>query len=217
MNKQKPIFVFLIKWTLIFSLLFSLPFATGGDKYYSSFFYSFCTSNFTQSNVQWEHEPSGRKFKDITLKVTEIGGQGRMASNDFASSRDGLLPTVLIIALILATPMGFMRKLWMLLAGVVLIHLYIYLRMLLRISQWTAVTATGDFDTPYFWIFENNMGYRYLIPILLWGLLVIAFNFKALKKSKFSLVKLVNEGLEKEIETKKNAPKKKVRRRKVGK
>ncbi|MCK9588087.1 MAG: hypothetical protein WC076_07265 [Terrimicrobiaceae bacterium] len=112
----------------------------------------------------------------------KIDRQGRYPATVLQSDTRALAwtPTALLVALILATPLTWKRKLWALALGLLVIHAYILLITALwiinRSTEVALVTLTGwqkDFAEALEYTFVEQLGISFVIPVLLWFLVML--------------------------------------------
>ncbi len=113
-----------------------------------------------------------------TRKPLHPNGYMRIKKTCTSSRYGGYIPTILVIALILATPISWLRRAWTLLWGMGLVHTFIAFRLLVKIFY----LLSGDPEVPLFvlnpfWetvlnfaydIFVFRLGSSFVIPIFIW-------------------------------------------------
>jgi hypothetical protein len=117
------------------------------------------------------------RLLDSTLRLGNVETRGVLAQ-DFSARYHGYAPTRLMLSLILASPIPWSRRIWALLWGTALIHVWIVFELSLMILD----GYTGDHGAAMFtynptimknvkWIFHvavETIVPRYVIPSLLW-------------------------------------------------
>jgi hypothetical protein len=179
---------FALRFIVIFGLLIA-PWP-GLNQAYSRYFQSF---------GQWSFDAtgdSGRKviFAPASGEVPELDTRVTLENTALASSsgqvegrRTGLntrsigwVPTALTIALVLATPIPWGRRLGALAAGLVLIHLFIYVSLLSWV--WNESTELSLLSLSNFWKqaldelnyeLMNQLGISFSVPVVIW--VIVAF------------------------------------------
>ncbi len=133
------------------------------------------------------------EYRDVTLVLVnqealdakEIDHKKKVPLTVIAiSSRDtGYISAVLLIALALATPIGWMRKGLTLLWGIIFVHLFIIFKVAILLlfifcnNERLAVMFVSPFwqsvlDAAHE-IFVGNMGVSYVVPVFIW--ILVAF------------------------------------------
>ena len=93
-------------------------------------------------------------------------------------------PTVMLIALILATPLAWRRKLWSLLFGLLLIHMFILMRVSLTalVNGFAADKVYAIVHPGAFWggvlsktetLFSDDPTVSYVVPVCVWFLVTL--------------------------------------------
>ena len=120
---------------------------------------------------------------DISMNVgdrTMVRKNGTLptVNQTFSSRYIAYLPTAFLMALILATPLPWRRRLWSFLIGFVLIHLFIAAEIFLMIlylfnhTEWLSLFKLGSFGVKILdalWnIFIYQIAARFFIPVMIW-------------------------------------------------
>jgi hypothetical protein len=110
----------------------------------------------------------------ITLENTALlgsDGKGAAKSVEVDSRSIGWVPTALTMALVLATPIPWKRRLAAFAGGIVLIHLFIYFTVQSWVWNASAMTlsafwqrAAGELN----YALMNQMGASFTVPVLVW-------------------------------------------------
>ncbi len=97
----------------------------------------------------------------------------------------GYTPTALLVALILSTPVSWLRRFVYLLAGLVVVHAFVVLRMTLMVAErgFADVNEKYRLFTPGpFWtrvlngareVFCDDPTFHYVIPVILWAFTLV--------------------------------------------
>ena len=99
-------------------------------------------------------------------------------NQEFSTRYMGYMPTVLMIALVVATPLPWRRRAWALLWGLFFTHLFIASIILLMIlnlynhTDWLTLLQLPSFLLPILkatWdIFIYQVAARFFVPVLIW-------------------------------------------------
>ena len=129
--------------------------------------------------------PGPEEEKDTLLLLQNSKTLGQIGFQRTGSRLMGYTPTALLIALILATPIPWRRRLVTLIAGLVVVHAFVVLRMTLMVASRGFADVNEKFRlfTPStLWtqvlngareVFCDNPTFHYVIPVVLWGFLLV--------------------------------------------
>jgi len=136
MFKSKPILSFGLSCVGIYLLFILVGNYTGLGKKYGDFLRSKGSSTFTNSDFKVRFKKNKAEKFDTKIELTDKqkGIQSACAFNTWIA---GYLPTALLLTLILATPatiLSIKRKLILLLLGFILITVYVFVGMRIKIA-----------------------------------------------------------------------------------
>lgn len=132
--------------------------------------------------------PTGEGEKDTLLLLQNRQKPGELGFLRSGSRLMGYAPTVLLISLVLVTPVGWMRRAFLLIAGLVLLHAFIAFRL------WIFVLHGGLADPAKKWhlyspsafwsdairradnVLVDDPTFNYVIPIVMWIILLIVLS-----------------------------------------
>jgi len=118
--------------------------------------------------------PRGIEDTVLSIRIAETGqpqARARGGSFRFSSLRVGFQPTVLLVALVFATPVEVRRRAWALLAGLIIVHVSVLARLAAyfilapeapRGTFWTKALGWCVFDL--LWGFPVP----WLVPVVIW-------------------------------------------------
>lgn len=133
MLKSKPILRFGLTCIGFYLLFILLGNYTGLGKKYGDILRSRASATFTNSDFKVRFKKNKAEKFDTKIELTDKK-KGIQSACSFNTWMAGYLPTVLICALILATPMlTIKRKLILLAIGLLLITIYIFIGMKIKI------------------------------------------------------------------------------------
>jgi len=138
MSPRKPIAAFFLKVILFYALLM-IPWPGVREGY--GYVYRACGNTFFRSfgsagRVYFapiSPVPEGKDAKDTSVTLENIKTRGARGTMDMNSRLMGYLPTAFAAALILATPVPWLRRLWALLWGVLLMSGFAGFELALRL------------------------------------------------------------------------------------
>ena len=176
---------FLLRFLVIFGLLI-VPWP-GLNQAYSQYFQSlgqmvFNPAGETKRMVVFSPASGKIPGMDTRLALENAGladasGRGPVRSTEIDARSIGWVPTALTMALVLATPIPWTRRLLALAGGVVLIHLFIFFTLqawiwnyspdvsLLTLSQWQQ-RVVGELN----YALMNQLGISFTVPVVIWTL-----------------------------------------------
>ncbi len=186
---RDPITLFALRFALIFGLLI-LPWPGWNDIYgnyfrgFSQLFFSGDEGKCAVVFSSYDGAPDSPALDtQITLANRDLldsTGKGPMKRTELNTRSIGWVPTALTIALIVATPIRWGRRIRALAAGLILVHGFILFSLqawiwnnssdlsLLKISNfWKAVADDLDYTL------INQMGPSFAVPVLIW--IVVTF------------------------------------------
>jgi hypothetical protein len=108
---------------------------------------------------------------DDTFILVRQGTSTNWTSTKVSSWHLGFLSTSLLVALTLATPLGWRRRVWASVGGVVVLHAFVLVR--LSVNVLAARIHTGDTFWGRVWLVNvTNIGVGYpvscFVPVLIW-------------------------------------------------
>jgi hypothetical protein len=174
----------LLRFSLIFCLLI-VPWP-GFNELYGAYFRAFGTFVFTRDNsprlVVFDRQILVHDFSVLNTHVilgnranVDSDGRGLTKQTSLDTRSIGWVPTALTISLISATPIPWRRKIWALLAGLVLVHLLIIFT--LETWIWSESSSLSLLDLTPFWqrvvddlryTFLTQLGVSFSAPVLIW-------------------------------------------------
>jgi hypothetical protein len=180
-----PALRFLLRFLVIFGLLIA-PWP-GLNQAYSGYFQSlgqmvFGSSGESPRKVTVEPSSGERVGLDtrIILQNTAFAasdGKKLLRAEEIDSRSIGWVPTALTVALVLATPIPWTRRLTALAGGLVLIHLFIFLS--LQSWIWNNSPSVSLLTLSSFWqqavdelnyALMNQLGISFTVPVVIWTL-----------------------------------------------
>lgn len=204
MSLLKPLLNFLFRFILIYALLLvswselaQQPYSHVFRTVAQSLFGSFGSKTMVHFLPLSETQKLGINDKvdtKILYSRQEVNTETGLASENyinigaslFSIFYNGYLPTILLIALILATPMTSSQKGWALLWGLILVHIFILISLLIHLLA--AINQTNQLDlivlTPI-WknillsvhsVVVNDIGLKYIAAIFIWMVVVLRNN-----------------------------------------
>ncbi len=181
---RNPIVGFFCRFAIIFGLLI-VPWP-GWNELYGQYFRALGQMAFTRDGdkrvVLFEQHELTHGFSSLHTRMTlgnrdlmDSHGNGRAEFLDLDTRSIGWVPTALTIALILATPISWRRRVWALVGGLLLIHCFI----LFSIQAWIwdespdlSLTTLSPFwkeiadDLSYTLV--TQLGASFSVPVLIW-------------------------------------------------
>jgi hypothetical protein len=196
---NKTILLFLLKLIVISGLLFAPVsfFDTGYGKFYRAncrmLFHHFLGTGIGLYNESKDAKTTNIQIGNLSL--LDKNKQLKAGSFDVNTRYRGYIPTVLLISLVLASPVPWKRRLFALIAGLILITAFIMLKQwihLVFICQQIEWLKMDDFSarqksiTEFVYLnYINTIGPSLFVTVVVW--LVVTFRIDDLKK--FSLKK----------------------------
>jgi len=131
--------------------------------------------------------PGPDKEKDTLIVLQNKKTLEKIGFQRTGSRLMGYTPTALLVALILATPVSWLRRFVYLLAGLVVVHAFVVLRMTLMVAErgFADVNEKYRLFTPSpFWtrvlngareVFCDDPTFNYVIHLILWAFTLIFF------------------------------------------
>jgi len=182
----KRLLTFLVRFALVAGILVS-PWP-GLEERYADTLRRTAQSIFDGDGSKWVvlFKPTSDPHLDTTIyignrKQAAPDGKLSAAQISFTSRYVGYLPTVLLAALVMATPLPWKRRFFALLWGLLSMHLFLGLLMLIMIlnqcSQFPAMNLVhlGPFQEQVvhstYDVFIHHLGARLAVPVLLWILI----------------------------------------------
>jgi len=202
----KPVLRFLCWFVPLYALLL-IPWPHSRDlygTYLRSVSRHVLASNNSRRILRFEEVPESRRNRTLDTRITvanreqlDASGSGRAVMLDFDSHGVGWVPTALLIALVLATPVPWRRRAAALLWGLLAIHalvlfsieIYIWNQSdtasglaLIELSPWEKMIVGGLEET-----LVTQLGASFVAPLLIWILVTFrADNLAALSVGKLS-------------------------------
>jgi hypothetical protein len=176
---------FLLWFLLIFGVLIA-PWP-GLNQAYSRYFQSLGQMAFNPSGESRRmvvFSPASGKIPGLdtrlTLENTELAdasGQGRVERTEIDTRSIGWVPTALTVALVLATPIPWTRRLMALAGGLALIHLFIFFSLQAWVwnnSAGLSLLTLSSFEQRVVdelnYALMNQLGISFTVPVLIWTL-----------------------------------------------
>jgi hypothetical protein len=178
-----PTWGFLLRFVVIFGLLI-VPWP-GWNQTYSHYFQIFGQSLFNSSSamprmIVFQPSPEKDSVRDtrVTLEnatLADSNGNGPVRRTELDSRSIGWVPTALTMALVLATPIPWTRRLLALAGGLVLIHLFLIFTLQCWIwdnsadmSLLTLSNLGQRVIDEVNYALMNQLGASFSIPIVIW-------------------------------------------------
>jgi hypothetical protein len=185
LSMKGPAVKFLLRFLVIFGLLIA-PWP-GLNQAYSQYFQSlgqlvFNPTGETKRMVVFS--PASGQIPGMDTRLTlenaelaDASGRGLVKSTEIDARSIGWVPTALTIALILATPIPWTRRLVALAGGIFLIHLFIFFSLqawiwnnspdlsLLTLSKFEQ-RVVGELN----YALMNQLGISFTVPVVIWTL-----------------------------------------------
>lgn len=167
--------MFLIAWTPI-STMYRATYRTAGNI-------AFCGTGLT--TVRFEPSPNRTKVvqrtaKDVAITLRTPSAKGKVATSSYYSA---YIPTAVVCALVLATPVSMSRRARTLCLAFLLVHAFITLRLALLLlsafSEQGAMSALSvgslGHETLYFLadIVAVPIVKSFVAPVMIWGFLTL--------------------------------------------
>lgn len=204
MKKSKSLLKFLLIFAVSYAVL--LVAANFMDTYYANsyrwfgkvFFENYGEKGFLQffpveEKTTYRLSTKVVIFNKDQIQVARQTGQATVKGAEFfvSSWYNGLLPDILLLSLIIASPVPWKRKLFAALVGLILFDLFILLKWKLAIAweisqnPWLELpTKNPDLVKTGYEIFVRNIETTIILPVLIW--VVVTFrkkDFNRLRKN----------------------------------
>jgi hypothetical protein len=186
---SKPVVRFLARFVVIYGILL-LPFPFWNDAY-GSYFRALGTAVFSRDTgsrvVRFDPHELNHGFSHLGTRMTlanrdavDHQGKTRAKTVELDTRSIGWVPTALTGALILATPISWMRRGWALLGGMLLVHLFILFS--LQSWIWDESPSVSLMTLSPFWkaraddleyTLMAQLGASFSVPLLIW--IVVTF------------------------------------------
>src|SRR6185436_15531588 len=175
MLQRKQVYLFLLKAIAVYALL-ALPLRTY-DEQYGKFYRSVSTSLFAKFGDSGLTRFRGTADKKVTNVYVGNYAQvqedktTRTAISDINTRYRGYMPTILFIALVIATPLPFRRKMFVLLFGLflvtafVMVKQWIHLQYICEQNPWLNLVEFSDSGKRNVEFFYNTF-VAYISPTL---------------------------------------------------
>ncbi len=180
-----PALGFLLRFAVVFGLLI-VPWP-GLNQAYSSYFRSLGQMVFNPSSGAQRmviFSPASGKIPGMDTRLTlenaalaDSTGRGLVEHTEIDSRSIGWVPTALTMALVLATPIPWLRRLAALVGGLVLIHLFIFFTLQCWVwnnsadlSLLTLSSLEQRVISELNYALMNQLGISFTVPVLIWVL-----------------------------------------------
>jgi len=179
----RPVAGFLLRFVVIFGV--SIAPWRGWNTAYAAYYQAFGQTvfNLRDSNRVVELAPYTGKLSadfdtELILKnraLVDPDGRTPLKAIALNSRSVGWVPTALTLALVAATPIPWRRRFTGLLAGLVLIHLFIFFT--LQVCIWNNSTALSLLSLSAFWqnvtdqmkyALVDQLGVSFSVPVIIW-------------------------------------------------
>jgi len=181
MLKSKPILSFGLTCIGIYLLFILAGNYIGLGKKYGDILRNKASTNFTNADFKVRFKKNKAEKFDTKIELTDKK-KGIQSACSFNTWMAGFLPTALIFSLILATPSATIkRKLILLLLGFILISIYIFvgIRIKIAVLHQQIAKAEQNFDNTFTdkavdfinTAIIDPVSIIFLIPVILWALL----------------------------------------------
>jgi len=178
----------LLCWFVPVYTLFIIPWP-GSRDFYGSYLRSAAKLVLAQNNsrriLRFDEVPVSKRNRNLDTRITvanreqlDANGSGRAVMLDLDSHGVGWVPTALLIALVVATPVSWARRSWALAGGLLVIHAVILFSI--QVYIWNQSDTASGLDlialTP-FWktivsgleeTLVTQLGASFIIPVLIW-------------------------------------------------
>jgi len=169
-------------------LIFPWP---GSRDLYGAYLRSIAQRVFTENSdgriVHFETVPTARRNRTLDTRITvanrtqlDASGSGRAVMLDFDSRGVGWVPTALLIALVVSTPVPWRRRASALVAGLIAVHAVILFSLQIYIwNQTDAASGLNLVELSPFWktvvsgleeTLITQLGASFALPVLIWML-----------------------------------------------
>jgi hypothetical protein len=141
--------------------------------------------NSSRRILRFEEVPVSKRNRTLDTRITvanreqlDAGGSGRAVMLDLDSHGVGWVPTALLIALVVATPVSSARRAWALLWGLLAIHAVILFSI--QVYIWNQSDTPSGLDlialSPFWKAIVNGLeetlvtqlGASFVVPVLIW-------------------------------------------------
>ena len=180
--KSRPIFGFLLRFAVVFGLLIA-PWP-GWNEGYAQYLRAFGQWAFSQDDgprvVVFTANDAPGNTLDTRLslgnrELLDAAGRGLIKRTEINTRSIGWVPTALTIALVMATPVRWLRRILALGAGLVWVHVFIFFS--LQTWIWNNSSDVSLLTLSHFWkavadelayAFMNQLGISFTVPVLIW-------------------------------------------------
>jgi len=176
---------FLLRFVVIFGLLIA-PWP-GLNEAYSRYFQSLGQMAFNPAGEirrMVVFSPASGKIPGLDTRLTlenaelaDASGQGRVECSEIDTRSIGWVPTALTVALVLATPIPWKRRLTALAGGLALIHLFIFFSLQAWVwnnSAGLSLLTLSSFEQRVLdelnYALMNQLGISFTVPVVIWTL-----------------------------------------------
>lgn len=193
MKRYNGLLMFVLKAVSVYIVCVILLFTGVGDGY-SSYFrglgnflfgkrWENVAISFVPKNAQQTTLADGHRATNISVRINNKDyhyADGRPVQGELGvnSHLQGYLPTALFLALILATPLGWKRRVKLMGIGLVLLHVFIAVLLWFVIVGYTEVSGIGIYrfgDVMKGFVSNvvhvalvNQIGISFVVPMLIW-------------------------------------------------
>jgi hypothetical protein len=173
---------FLLRFALLFGLLI-LPWP-GWHQAYGAYFRAFAQRVFEEHDGQRRMafapvaapgDPFDTRISMGNRALLDADGKGLLMRTEVDSRSIGWIPTALTLALIVATPIAWSRRIPALAAGLVLVHVFIALTLQTWIWDNSPGVSLLTLSASSKWVadqlqfaFLNQLGASFTVPVLIW-------------------------------------------------
>lgn len=205
-SESKPLFRFFCLFFLLYTLLiFPWP---GVQELYTGYFCSFARLLFCEQSgdriLKFDTIPPEHRKRTLDISITianrtqlDATGSGHAVRLDLDSRGIGWIPTALLSALVLATPLPWKRRCRALSLGLLAIHLLIFVALqaciwdisddtnglcLIRLSPFYKTVVSGIDET-----LVTQLGASFVLPFLIWALVTFRRQDIEILRSKMRL------------------------------
>lgn len=124
----------------------------------------------------WFAKPEGSAGEHDTQLVIVDPSTRTQRQTDLSSRRHGYMPTALLVALALATPIAWRPRLWLLLWGLLGVQTYVGIKLLLLPVAYGAdggAWSTASAMRSLLWVLSATTVGWALVPVLIWLTLLL--------------------------------------------
>jgi len=172
----KSLVAFFACFLLIFVVLLRLwsPFGTGYGRIFRAAGNGLVSAE-SRSRVWFEQPEKTDDHHDVQVVVGNPKKHAKR-STPISSYRHGYMPTAFLLALTLATPVAWLRRLWFVLWGLLWVNFYVAIKLALFPIAYGGDDPIGAWTLPgvlrwTFWVVgASSVGWT-VVPLLVWAIL----------------------------------------------